>query len=559
MQTSLWMLLSAIGLGVVGRYLLGDTIDHSTPPGAGLSVFVLLNLCAVSAALLLLRHERVRALIFFAPAALAATGLLLNDSAWLTGLDIFAFWTSATLGIFAATCSAPALASVKGTLYAITTGALAPLPAAVDLIAENIANKALVGEAHRKHIKAVTKGLLLATPLLFIFTALFCAADQAFANQVGNLFHFNLGKAVEITVTTSILAFCCGGALQAVTKSEINIIGEEKSKTCSDKPEQNCESKAEAESKTTMETNASWGISKPNIESKPDAESKPKMESKPDAESKPKMESKPEAAPTRFHLGMTEAMTALALLNLLFGAFVAIQIKYLFGGASLVNITSGLTYSEYARHGFFELCWAASMVLPILLAAEAYTRRLSKKSEITFRLLAGTLVALLLVVVASAVQRMQLYSQEYGLSELRFFTTAFMAYLTTICLAFAVTVLNARREKFIPATYTLGLLAIAILHQINPENLIQSKNMTMAPEKIDITYALSMSDDSIPALVNALPKLPAAARQQVASNLLARTRGAWKTDWRSFNLSRTIAYHTVQDHIKELEVMAQTP
>ena len=256
---------------------------------------------------------------------------------------------------------------------------------------------------------------------------------------------------------------------------------------------------------------------------------------------------------------MTEAMTALALLNLLFGAFVAIQIKYLFGGASLVNITSGLTYSEYARHGFFELCWAASMVLPILLAAEAYTRRFSRKSEITFRVLAGTLVALLLVVVASAVQRMQLYSLEYGLSELRFFTTAFMAYLTTICIAFAATVLNSRREKFIPATYTLGLLAIAILHQINPENLIQSKNMTMAPEKIDIAYALSMSDDSIPALVHALPKLPAAARKQAASNLLARTRGAWKTDWRSFNLSRTLAYHTVQDHIKELEVMAQTP
>lgn len=547
MQTSLWMLLSAIGLGVVGRYLLGDTIDHSTPPGAGLSVFVLLNLCAVSAALLLLRHERVKALIFFAPAALASIGLFLNDSAWLTGLDIFAFWISATLGIFAATCSAPALASVKGALYAITTGALAPLPAAIDLIAENIANKALVGEAHRKHIKAVTKGLLLSTPLLFIFTALFCAADQAFANQVGKLFHFNLGKAVEITVTTSILALCCGGALQAVTKSEINICGEEKSKTCGDKPEQDCQSKAEAESKTTMEPNASWGISKPNIESKPEAESKPKVESK------------PEAAPARFHLGMTEAMTALALLNLLFGAFVAIQIKYLFGGASLVNITSGLTYSEYARHGFFELCWAASMVLPILLAAEAYTRRLSRKSEIIFRVLAGTLVALLLVVVASAVQRMQLYSLEYGLSELRFFTTAFMAYLTTICIAFAATVLNSRREKFIPATYTLGLLAIAILHQINPENLIQSKNMTMAPEKIDIAYALSMSDDSIPALVHALPKLPAAARKQAASNLLARTRGAWKTDWRSFNLSRTLAYHTVQDHIKELEVMAQTP
>lgn len=554
MQTSLWMLLSAIGLGVVGRYLLGDTIDHSTPPGAGLSVFVLLNLCAVSAALLLLRRERLGALIFFAPAGLAATGLVLNDSAWLTGLDIFAFWTSATLGIFAATCSTPALAGVKSALYAITTGALAPLPAAIDLIAENVANKALVGEAHRKHIKAVTRGLLLSAPLLVVFTVLFCAADQAFANQVGKLFQFNLGKAAEITITTSILALCCGGALQAVTRSEISMPEAERASAHAAKTRTTAKATEEAETETEA-------TAKTEATASPDAtkEAFADATAKANATAKAKATATAALTPPRFNLGMTETTTALALLNILFGAFVAIQIKYLFGGASLVHVTSGLTYSEYARHGFFELCWAASMVLPILLAGEAYTRRLSKQSEFTFRILAGTLIALLLVVVASAVQRMQLYSQEYGLSELRFFTTAFMAYLTTICIAFAATVLNSRREQFLPATYTLGLLAIAILHQVNPENLIQSKNMTMAAEKIDISYALSLSDDGIPALVSALPKLAPAARKQVASALLARTRGAWKTDWRSFNLSRSLAYHFVQGHIKELEVMAQTP
>ncbi len=554
MQTSLWMLLSALGLGVVGRYLLGDTIDHSTPPGAGLSLFVLLNLCAVSAALLLLRRERLGALMFFAPAGLAAIGLVLNDSAWLTGLDIFAFWISATLGIFAATCSTPALAGVKNALYAITTGALAPLPAAIDLIAENVANKALVGEAHRKHIKAVTRGLLLSAPLLVIFTVLFCAADQAFADQVGKLFHFNLGKAAETTITTSILALCCGGALQAVTRSEISMPEAERASADATKTRTTAKTKAKVEG--GRDERAERGG---RDEGRDERAERAEREEREGREERAEATATAALTPPRFNLGMTETTTALALLNMLFGAFVAIQIKYLFGGASLVHVTSGLTYSEYARHGFFELCWAASMVLPILLAGEAYTRRLSKKSEFTFRILAGTLIALLLVVVASAVQRMQLYSQEYGLSELRFFTTAFMAYLTTICLAFAATVLNSRREKFLPATYTLGLLAIAILHQINPENLIQSKNMTMAPEKIDISYALSLSDDGIPALLSALPKLPPAARKQVASELLARTRGAWKTDWRSFNLSRALAYHFVQGHIKELEVMAQTP
>src|SRR6267378_7321094 len=47
--------------------------------------------------------------------------------------------------------------------------------------------------------------------------------------------------------------------------------------------------------------------------------------------------------------------TALGLLNALFLLFVVVQLRYFFGGAALVEETSGLTYAEYARRGFFEL------------------------------------------------------------------------------------------------------------------------------------------------------------------------------------------------------------
>src|SRR5205814_444432 len=44
--------------------------------------------------------------------------------------------------------------------------------------------------------------------------------------------------------------------------------------------------------------------------------------------------------------------TALGLLNALFLLFVVVQLRYFFGGAPLVEETSGLTYAEYARRGF---------------------------------------------------------------------------------------------------------------------------------------------------------------------------------------------------------------
>ena len=59
--------------------------------------------------------------------------------------------------------------------------------------------------------------------------------------------------------------------------------------------------------------------------------------------------------PDVYSLGIGEVGTVLGLLDLLFVAFVAVQIRYLFGGADRVVSTAGLTYAEYARRGFFEL------------------------------------------------------------------------------------------------------------------------------------------------------------------------------------------------------------
>ena len=54
-------------------------------------------------------------------------------------------------------------------------------------------------------------------------------------------------------------------------------------------------------------------------------------------------------------LGAVELNVAVAIVDLLFLAFVVVQFRYLFGGQDLVRETAHLTYAQYARHGFFEL------------------------------------------------------------------------------------------------------------------------------------------------------------------------------------------------------------
>ena len=59
-------------------------------------------------------------------------------------------------------------------------------------------------------------------------------------------------------------------------------------------------------------------------------------------------------------LGGQETVIILLLVDVVFGAFVAFQLAYLFVGLDTLTAV-GMTYSDYARRGFFELVAAACL------------------------------------------------------------------------------------------------------------------------------------------------------------------------------------------------------
>ena len=127
----------------------------------------------------------------------------------------------------------------------------------------------------------------------------------------------------------------------------------------------------------------------------------------------------------------------------------AVQFRYLFGGAELVEVSPTLTYSEYARRGFFELVTVAALLLSIMLFLDWLAKLDTPRQTVIYRVLAGLLVALLFVVIVSALQRMRLYTLEYGLTELRLYTTAFMFWITAGAIWYLATVLRDHRERFL--------------------------------------------------------------------------------------------------------------
>ena len=124
-----------------------------------------------------------------------------------------------------------------------------------------------------------------------------------------------------------------------------------------------------------------------------------------------------------FSLGAIEMGVLLGLLDLLSMAFVAVQVRYFFGGSALVHTTTGLTYAEYARRGFFQLLAVAALLLPFLLMVHWLLRPDDAPGQRLFKWLAAIQIALLFVIMASAFQRMRLYQAEYGLSEQRLYPT----------------------------------------------------------------------------------------------------------------------------------------
>ena len=156
-------------------------------------------------------------------------------------------------------------------------------------------------------------------------------------------------------------------------------------------------------------------------------------------------------------LRYTTGITVLAALDALFLLFVAVQARWLFGGADLVQATTGLTVAEYARRGFFELVTAAALVVPVLLVAEWATLREGPKQETSFRALATVLVLLVGVLLVSALQRMLLYVQAFGLTEQRLYTTAFMVWVALVCGWLAWTVLRGARPRFAFGALVQGL------------------------------------------------------------------------------------------------------
>lgn len=487
---TVWLVAAGAALGVLGDGLLYTP----GPPGVNLSLWI----ASVAAAALALERRM-------------AVGLDLGRAAWLGVGVMFAAglaWRDAPpLKLLALGCAAVAFALAAYRLdgswvrragvlryaAALALGAVHAWTAAtLTLLEATTSGRPTERGPGRRRSAAVARGLLIAAPLVAVFGALLVSADAAFEALVRNLLQFDLDRLASHVVVFAVLAWLSIGYLRGFLSG----------------------TEPRAFSK---EASPAGGTAK------------------------------------HLSLGITEVATALAALDLLFLLFVVLQLRYLFGGEALVRTTPGLTYAEYARRGFFELVFAAVLVIPVLLAADGLLERRSRRDALVFRLLAGLQIALMLAIAASALERLRLYRAAYGLTESRFYAAALLLWTGAMLLWLAATVLRGRREEFAFGLLTSGLAAVALLFFINPDAVIARTNLARlasgpAPGRFDAAYVASLSADAVPVLVAALDSLPPEAQCRLARRLLRRWGPEREASLRDWNWSVARARDAVSAH-----------
>ncbi len=480
-RVALKTLLGGVLLGIAGDVLL-----RPVPWGLNAALW-LTGLVGVS-----LRagetEDRNRRMLPWLSAILPfALFLMWRDSVILKALDLLAIGVLLSLAARRGRDEAVQPAYLKDYVSAGSTTVTHVAKGTLQVLSEDMAWDSIPRQEWRRHAQSALIGLILAFPLLVIFGALFFSADAVFERYVSDFAAHGLRRAASHVALAVIIAWIATGLLR-------NLI-------LSARPEG-----------TAGDT--------------------------PDAGLYPADTERPSVVRS---IGMVEIAVMLTLINGLFAAFVAVQLRYLFGGADRVRTVAGLTYAEYARRGFFELVTVAALVLPLLLASHLALKDTPIAHRRPFRILAWGLIALLAVIMASAMQRLALYQRAYGLTELRLYAAAFMVWLAIVLAWFGATVLRERRERFAFGAIAAGLTVVVLLHVANPDSLIVQTNVSRdGTRAVDSRYLATLSADAVPALLKASKEHP----DRLDSDVMQMLTQSWRArlsstdDWRSWSWAR---------------------
>lgn len=186
-------------------------------------------------------------------------------------------------------------------------------------------------------------------------------------------------------------------------------------------------------------------------------------------------------------------ITVLISIILIYLVFTKIQVSYLYLNKAL---PAGVSFSDYARKGFFQLVFLVILNLIMIISIKVKTAVNSPKANNILNTVYSIITILTMNMGIAAIYKMNLYIGEFGYTRLRILVQAFTVFL---CISLLMLLIFIWREKtlFKPIAVTAMVIYLA-LNYANIDNFIAKENFKLINNRaeIDLWYISTLSLDA---------------------------------------------------------------
>ena len=183
--------------------------------------------------------------------------------------------------------------------------------------------------------------------------------------------------------------------------------------------------------------------------------------------------------------------------------FFISQWKYYVSGFTGV-LPEEFSYAEYAREGFFQLCAVAFINLAVIICISLFMRRKTEKAPVLLKGLTIVYSVFTLVLISTALSKMFMYIESYGLTQKRVYSTFMMFALAALFVLLII-------KQFVPKTAAVAfslvasLALFALLSLGNIDGIIARYNVDRYIDgslpTVDIEAMENLGDAAVPELV----------------------------------------------------------
>lgn len=197
------------------------------------------------------------------------------------------------------------------------------------------------------------------------------------------------------------------------------------------------------------------------------------------------------------------ALVAVVPVLFLYVVFFISQWKYYVSGFTGV-LPENFSYAEYARQGFFELCSVSVLNLLMIIAIAFFIKRGKKGSSVILKIVSTVFCLCTLVLISTAVAKLIMYIDYYGLTQKRIYAMWLMALIGIVFILVALGQFLPR-FKVVAVCLTVAIVMFAGLSVCNVNAMCARYNtdryLSGDLEKLDVTAMMELGDSAIPSMV----------------------------------------------------------